>query len=287
MLNQKNYFSNFVRHAKGGVIQCASAGGGSCGKSVGVDFVGGAAVGGGAGAFAGNYMAQGYASMVGGFAGGASGSAFNGGDGWDVLKGGLMGAGMAYVSGWVEDIIDPLGLHSSRSNIKSETTDFDKISDDTFIEGKYEDTSTKAGEKFKILKKSSRPSTAAESKAKATHLKFIDDHDGPTVEHVAVYDKDGYYVGGTFSKGDAQQVFSTTRASRYLRFHSDAIVMHNHPGGWLPSASDYAVAKKYMDNHHYLIHTNPNAGHMNGLYQYGHEGGFLGYGAHQFEGYVY
>ncbi len=88
MLNQKNYFSNLVRHAKGGVIQCASAGGGSCGKSVGVGFVGGAAVGGGAGAFAGNYMAQGYASMVGGFAGGASGSALNGGDGWDVLKGG-------------------------------------------------------------------------------------------------------------------------------------------------------------------------------------------------------
>src|SRR5574344_849182 len=78
-----------------GVIQCASAGGGSCGKSVGVGFVGGAAVGGGAGAFAGNYMAQGYASMVGGFAGGVTGSALNGGEGWDVLKGGLMGAGMA------------------------------------------------------------------------------------------------------------------------------------------------------------------------------------------------
>src|SRR5574344_1676958 len=78
-----------------GVIQCTSAGGGSCGKSVGVGFVGGAAVGGGAGAFAGNYMAQGYASMVGGFAGGVTGSALNGGEGWDVLKGGLMGAGMA------------------------------------------------------------------------------------------------------------------------------------------------------------------------------------------------
>jgi len=94
MLNQKNYFSNLVRHAKGGVIQCASAGGGSCGKSVGVGFVGGAAVGGGAGAWGSGALA----SMSGGFAGGVTGSTLNGGEGWDVLKGGLMGSGMALAS---------------------------------------------------------------------------------------------------------------------------------------------------------------------------------------------
>lgn len=94
MLNQKNYFSNFVRHAKGGVIQCTSAGGGSCTKSIGVGFVGGAAVGGGAGAWGSGALA----SMSGGFAGGVTGSALNGGEGWDVLKGGLMGSGMALAS---------------------------------------------------------------------------------------------------------------------------------------------------------------------------------------------
>jgi hypothetical protein len=77
-----------------GVIQCASAGGGSCGKSVGVGFVEGAAVGGGAGAWGSGALA----SMSGGFAGGVTGSALNGGEGWDILKGGLMGAGMGAIS---------------------------------------------------------------------------------------------------------------------------------------------------------------------------------------------
>jgi len=36
--------------------------------------------------------------MSGGFAGGVTGSALNGGEGWDVLKGGLMGSGMAAIS---------------------------------------------------------------------------------------------------------------------------------------------------------------------------------------------
>ena len=56
------------------------------------------AIGAAAGSVAGNFMAQGYAEMVGGFASGASGSAFNGETGWNVLKGGLVGAGMSFVS---------------------------------------------------------------------------------------------------------------------------------------------------------------------------------------------
>lgn len=49
------------------------------------------AIGAAAGSVAGNFMAQGYAEMVGGFASGASGSAFNGETGWNVLKGGTCG----------------------------------------------------------------------------------------------------------------------------------------------------------------------------------------------------
>ena len=52
------------------------------------------AVGGGAGAWGSGALA----SMSGGFAGGVTGSALNGGEGWDVLKGGLMGSGMALAS---------------------------------------------------------------------------------------------------------------------------------------------------------------------------------------------
>ena len=44
MLNQEEYFSNSVRHAVNGVIQCTSAGGGSCEKAIGVGFVGGCPV---------------------------------------------------------------------------------------------------------------------------------------------------------------------------------------------------------------------------------------------------
>lgn len=47
-----------------------------------------------------------YGALAGGFSGGATGSALNGGSGWDVLKGGLMGAGMAmasYSAIWVEN----------------------------------------------------------------------------------------------------------------------------------------------------------------------------------------
>lgn len=87
------------------------------------------AIGGGAGAVAGNFMAQGYAQMVGGFAGGASGSAMNGGSGWDVLKGGLMGAGMSFVTSLLEvslgdDVVDEMSdkekkeLAAMKKNIK-------------------------------------------------------------------------------------------------------------------------------------------------------------------------
>ena len=51
-------------------------------------------MGGGAGAWGSGALA----SMSGGFAGGVTGSALNGGEGWDVLKGGLMGSGMALAS---------------------------------------------------------------------------------------------------------------------------------------------------------------------------------------------
>lgn len=52
---------------------------------------------------AGNFMVQGYAQMAGGMAGGATGSFINSGNGWDVLQGGLMGAGMAYVNYYLKD----------------------------------------------------------------------------------------------------------------------------------------------------------------------------------------
>ena len=53
------------------------------------------AVGGGVGAYIGPGA---FGAMGGGFAGGATGSALNGGDGWEILKGGLMGAGGALAS---------------------------------------------------------------------------------------------------------------------------------------------------------------------------------------------
>ena len=262
MLNQKNYFSNLVRHAKGGVIQCASAGGGSCGKSVGVGFVGGAAVGGGAGAFAGNYMAQGYASMVGGFAGGASGSALNGGDGWDVLKGGLMGAGIAYASGWVEDFF-PV-------KFKSETSlgvdgNFDPEQGVKEIDYASE-INVKDRNSIKVLK--SREAFSQERVMAQEHLKNIGDR---RFEYLGAYEvKTGKLACPECLTTDYSENSVTTNRSinNALRWNSGVRLIHNQPRTMIPSANDYIGASMFRNSSLYIIHTNSSAIFKNGLYQF-------------------
>jgi hypothetical protein len=258
MLNQKNYFSNLVRHAKGGVIQCASAEGGSCGKSVGVGFVGGAAVGGGAGAWGSGALA----SMNGGFAGGVTGSALNGGDGWDVLKGGLMGAGIAYASGWVEDFF-PV-------KFKSETSlgvdgNFDPEQGAKKIDYASE-INVKDRNSIKVLK--SREAFSQERVMAQEHLKNIGDRH---FEYLGAYEvKTGKLACPECLTTDYSENSVTTNRSinNALRWNSGVRLIHNQPRTMIPSANDYIGASMFRNSSLYIIHTNSSAIFKNGLYQF-------------------
>ena len=129
--------------------------------------------------------------------------------------------------------------------------------------------------------------SAAEQKAYNRHMELISDNGGASVEHTAVYTRNGDFVGGSFSMGSKNHVEGTIKASRYLRWHSDAISIHNHPKTWLPSPADYNTAAKYSINKSFIIHTSPNAANPNAMYQYGERGGFLGFFQHRYEQHVF
>ncbi|HKM01175.1 MAG TPA: RHS repeat-associated core domain-containing protein [Sedimentibacter sp.] len=316
-----------------GVIQCTSAGGGSCGKSIGVGFVGGAAVGagaaatgglaaeavgggfagavaggaaggavggagnyvnqsivnggfnsgdlgestwkgaaagavgGGAGAFAGNYMAQGYASMVGGFAGGASGSAFNGGDGWDILKGGLMGAGMAYVS----TVVDA-GIESQKGFLDEEIVNSSNMDNDARNELV---TPKKASVEMKKMFDDFSSSDSDQG--------LLDLMNGTKTEVSRVYNEDGSYVSGSdrrseiIRKSDGKLYKHVSNRGLAERFNAFKIYVkssfgfsfsriHTHLNSWKPAvgqSSDITTfnldMKNGITNYIYLRNSSTNS----------------------------
>jgi len=210
------------------------------------------AIGGGAGAVAGNFMAQGYAQMVGGFASGASGSAFNGGSGWDVLKGGLMGAGMSFASQMLKISLSDESLYS---------VDFEK-----------ETVVNENGTNYAVEKQVVQPSEI-EEKVLTNFAESSANYDAPEV--FELYDNEGAYVKGSRSFGttetrivDGKEATVTEtklnwRAKLHMNFNKGWHALHTHPKSPYPSATfrnssgnwvdaDQGIARKYPDGKYFI-----------------------------------
>ncbi|MCF0108452.1 MAG: hypothetical protein HUJ59_05605, partial [Bacilli bacterium] len=183
------------------------------------------AIGGAAGSVAGNYMAQGYAQMVGGFAGGASGSALNGGKGWDVLQGGLMGAGMSFV----ESLLSvSLG---------------DDVVDEVSDKEKKQDAATKKRISEADAVRSERNATPREKDAFNKFIAIDNQHlDEAEVE--VLFDKNNNVVDIAFasesptSEGAVASTELHFKGRWYKHWHSDCIQIHSHPSSSKPSPHD-------------------------------------------------
>lgn len=228
------------------------------------------AIGGAAGSVAGNYMAQGYAQMVGGFAGGTSGSALNGGSGWQILQNGLMGAGMAYASGLLEDVIDPI-MFSDFNTEETSLSDINSINSDIDVRyTEFDKNGVGSPVEYTVKKPiESREMLGSERNIYKQHLEYINKNKGPSIEHLTIYQKEKMVFDFVGSESRVENVAAT----RYLRFHTkdNLSVIHNQPGGWLPSNNDYRVAGMYNNNRYYIIQTNKNVPHQ-GMYKFSNYG---------------
>ena len=226
------------------------------------------AIGGGAGSVAGNYMAQGYAQMVGGFAGGASGSALNGGSGWQVLQGGLMGAGMSFVNTLVKAGMGDLGglevnedckhnCTSDRDFLKGgdyESKGWTRVED---IDGDYTVAFDRAESGSDVLKR-----------IVDNHLAELANHPSD-IEVLGLYDLKGnplkwsFVEGGTHSATFAKLDF-VSRIRFAFTNTANLYVMHNHPTTALGSKADFEMSVNYKAA--YMIHTSGDAVYKNSVY---------------------
>ncbi len=216
------------------------------------------AIGGAAGSIAGNFMAYSYAQLVGGFAGGASGSAINGGSGWEILRGGLMGAGMAYIS----DVADTyFGDHTLYSIEKNEYIEYDKKGAGHIVGNENETPSEIQKSVFNDFEKR----VPAEG------------------EVFRLYDKNGKFVEGSQSfsakpetgyvSGEQVTITKTeltTDAVKFMKGETGWHAIHNHPKSPYPSTGfvspssktligDARIAQLYPTGNHYVYQKNENS----------------------------
>lgn len=183
--------------------------------------------------------------LIGCAAGSATGSALNGGSGWDVLKGGLMGAGMAMASYSLG-----FGLRESGLDGKSTSVSFDNSSKDVpkTPDGSITENDPGVKEVFDDFKEFHKDAN------------WNLDANGNAVEgeSAAVYSKrtavgrflTGKYYARTFAhhfqKGELYAETGEMYASKHSYDGSENILIHSHPNNSYPSSQDYdAVYRAY------------------------------------------
>ncbi len=208
------------------------------------------AIGGGVGAAVGPGA---FGALAGGFSGGAAGSALNGGSGWDILKGGLMGAGMAFASYSLGYSMRNLDDGSYRTSAA-----FDESSDK--IPSTPENTITEndpaVKEMFEDFKKFHEGA------------KWNTDKDGNVLEGESVisYKKDEtFWTGKVFyarqeaahyQRNQLYDKYGNENTSILSYSKNTAMTVHSHPNNAFPSAQDYDT---FRSVNQFVVRHNPSA----------------------------
>lgn len=194
------------------------------------------AIGGGVGAAVGPGA---FGALAGGFSGGATGSALNGGSGWDILKGGLMGAGVAFAGYSLGYSMRGMDNSSSESSVAYD----DSKPLPTSPEGTVTEKDPLVKEMFEDFKKFH------------AEAEWALDANGNAIEGEtsAVYKRDTrFWSGKTFmnrtfgrhyQKGElmAQGKATVPNASDFEYTKSSEYSIHSHPNSPYFSDEDYAA----------------------------------------------